>query len=207
MRNPLQAVDSFVDLLREEYTECLDEDGREYLRRIDNGTKKMNQLIDDMLSLSSVSRLEVDRDEINLSSMASSVLHELAHSDPQRSVMWNVQDDIRVLADPRLLNIALSNLIGNAWKYTGGTQDARIEVGADRQNDRLVCYVRDNGAGFDMSNADIIFAPFRRLHTEREFSGTGIGLATVERVIHRHGGRVWAESEIGKGATFYFTLG
>jgi light-regulated signal transduction histidine kinase (bacteriophytochrome) len=206
LRNPLQAISSFTELLRKEYGECLEGDGMEYIRRIDTGVTRMGQLIDDMLSLSRVSRQDLHREEFDLSAMASTILEELNLADPHRPVAWRVQEAIHVHADPRLMHIALANLLGNAWKYTAKTDGATIDVGVRNREGRRVYFVRDNGAGFDMSRADSIFAPFRRLHSEREFSGTGIGLAIVERIIQRHEGEVWAESRIGQGATFYFTL-
>ncbi|MBD3315737.1 MAG: GHKL domain-containing protein [Chitinivibrionales bacterium] len=206
LRNPLQAIGNFVELLREDYRDSLDEDGHEYLRRIDIAVGKMQQLIDDLLSLSKISRQDLKRENNDLSAMAALILNELAHAHPERRVSWHVQDAMWIDADTRLVNIALSNLLGNAWKYTGKTENAKIEVGMEKQEQGTVYYVRDNGAGFDMRRADTIFAPFRRLHSEREFSGTGIGLAIVERIVQRHGGQIRAESQVGKGATFYFTL-
>lgn len=206
LRNPLYVIASFTQLLQEDCGERLGEKGHEYLGFIDNGTKRMQQLIDDMLSLSKVSRQEVNREEFDLGTMASSILIELAQTSPQRSVSWHVQSNLRVHADAGLMQIALSNLLGNAWKYTGKTEKASIEVGAWKQDGQTVYYVRDTGVGFDMELAASIFTPFHRLHSEHEFSGTGVGLAIVQRIIQRHHGQIWAESQIGKGATFYFTL-
>lgn len=206
LRNPLYTVGSFIKLLQEDYKDQLDEQGREYLRLVEKGIHKMHHLIDDLLSLSKVSRQEVHREAFNLSLMALSILKELAHGQPVRSVSWQVQPDLNVYADPRLMSIALSNLIGNAWKYTAKTVNAKVEFSAKKQDGRTVFYVRDNGAGFDSNRADSLFTPFRRFHSEKEFSGTGIGLTIVERIIRRHGGKIWVESQVGKGATFYFTI-
>lgn len=207
LRSPLQAMSAFTELLRDEYTTCLDENGLAYVARIDSGIAKMSRLIDDLLSLSRISRQDFQREEVDLSDIARSVLDELARSEPRQSVSWYVQDGITARADRRLMNIALMNVLGNAWKYTGKTENAQIEFGTRSDEQKgAVYYVRDNGAGFDMDKAGSIFTPFRRLHSEREFSGTGIGLAIVERIVLRHDGEVWAESKPGKGTTLYFTL-
>ena len=166
----------------------------------------MAQLIDDLLRLSRLTRTELQRELADLGSLARAVIAELTMSTPERSVSCAIEEGLIAEADPRLLRIVLENLLGNAWKFTRNTQDARIEVGVSICDGHRAFYVRDNGVGFDMAYADKLFSAFQRLHTVQEFEGTGIGLATVQRVIHRHGGRVWAESALGQGAAFYFTL-
>jgi hypothetical protein len=207
LRAPLNTLSAFSEILLEDYRDRLDQDGRDYLGRIIGGVQKMNELIEDMLSLSRISRQEMDVEEIDLSEMADSIIAELRESSPERRVEVAVQEDLKARGDKRLLRIALTNLLNNAWKYTGKTENPRIEFGSGiRDGERVFC-VRDNGAGFPAKQADRLFQPFQRLHTESQFSGTGIGLPIVLRVIRRHRGRVWAEGEVGAGATFYFTLG
>ena len=166
----------------------------------------MGQLIDDLLSLSQVTRTEMTFDRVSLTVLARKVIAELRPQPAGRAVQWEVRDDLTARGDPRLLQIVLGNLLSNALKFTGQREHARIEFGRQDQGTEQVFFVRDNGAGFDMAHANRLFGAFQRLHSPHEFPGTGIGLATVQRVIHRHGGRVWAEAEPGKGATFYFTL-
>ncbi|OQC51181.1 MAG: Phytochrome-like protein cph1 [Deltaproteobacteria bacterium ADurb.Bin022] len=167
----------------------------------------MSELIDDMLKLSRITRTEIDKADINLSNIALTVVDELRKAHPDRPVKVTIPDSLTDYADSRLIKIVLENLLGNAWKFTGKKTDAEIEFGSTQQNGKKVYFVRDNGAGFDMEYVDKIFAPFQRLHNIEEFPGTGIGLATVRRIISRHGGTVWAESVPHQGATFYFTLG
>jgi light-regulated signal transduction histidine kinase (bacteriophytochrome) len=166
----------------------------------------MSELIDGLLDLSRVSRAEMRWQEVDFSAMAHQVAEGLQRSEPQRRVQWVIADGVSARGDPRLLRVVLDNLIGNAWKFTGGKETARIQVGL-RTNGERAYFVADDGAGFDMAYADKLFGAFQRLHHEREFEGTGIGLATVRRVINRHGGRIWAEAEPGRGAMFLFTLG
>jgi light-regulated signal transduction histidine kinase (bacteriophytochrome) len=166
----------------------------------------MAQLIDDLLRLSQVGRAELQRERVDMSEIAQAVIQDLQRKEPKRSVEFVVQPGLMVEADGRLLRIALENLIGNAWKFTSKTASARIEVGALERDGAAVLFVRDNGAGFDMAYVGKLFAPFQRLHEAHEFPGTGIGLATVYRIVDRHHGRVWAEGAIGSGATIYFTL-
>ncbi len=207
LRSPLRIINGFAEILREDYSASLDESGQEYIDRIGISAKHMETLIQDLLNLSKISRYELVEIDIDISKIATSILSELEHSNPERKVIWHIQDNLSAKGDYRLISIALSNLLGNAWKYTGKKEKAEIVVGAKKQDDHTIFYVRDNGDGFNMKYADNIFKPFRRLHAEGEFAGTGIGLATVERIIARHSGSIWCESEIGKGATFYFTLG
>ena len=206
LRAPLMAIAGFGRLLQEDYSDKLDDKGQNFLRQIMRGTNKMSDLIDDMLSLAKISRQEMIPREIDLSGMAASVTFGLRQAEPERKVDVVIAQELKAHGDARLTNIALSNLIGNAWKYSGKTPCAKIEFGALEKDGEKVFYVRDNGAGFDMAHAHRLFVPFQRLHTESQFPGTGIGLAIANRVIQRHGGRIWGESEIGKGATFYFTL-
>ena len=167
----------------------------------------MAQLIDDLLDLSRISRVELEPVEVDLSALASQLLQELRRRDPGRDAELIVPDGVAARGDPRLLRVALANLLDNAWKFSGRTARPRIEFGALRESRRTAYYVRDNGAGFDMAHAGRLFAAFHRLHPAADYPGTGVGLATVQRVVHRHGGQVWAQSEPGCGATFYFTLG
>jgi light-regulated signal transduction histidine kinase (bacteriophytochrome) len=166
----------------------------------------MGELIDDLLLLSRVGRAELSRDRIDLSEIARGVSEELKKQDPDRQVKWCIEDQLLVEADSGLMRVAFDNLLGNAWKFTAKVSAPRIEVGTEQQEGVPVFFVRDNGAGFNMQYAEKLFSPFQRLHTESEFEGTGIGLATVYRIVDRHGGRIWAESTVDHGATFYFTI-
>jgi light-regulated signal transduction histidine kinase (bacteriophytochrome) len=167
----------------------------------------MGQLIDDLLTLSRISRVELSWSEVDLSAMAQQIIGELEHRSGERSVEVSIWDGILVRGDPRLLRIALENLLGNAWKFTEKTSAPRIEFGALEDRERSTYFVRDNGAGFDMAHAENLFGAFQRLHAVTDFPGTGIGLATVQRIVHRHSGRIWANAQRGRGATFFFTLG
>lgn len=206
LRAPLRGIDGFSQILLDEYQDMVDEKGRNYLRRVRSATQRMAQLIDDMLNLSRVSRAEINMKQVNLSEIAISIANELHENQPEREVEFIIQQGIKVHGDGHLLHIVLENLIRNSWKFTSKHTKARIEFGVQTQNDRHVYFVRDDGAGFDMNYARKLFGAFQRLHTVDEFQGTGIGLATVQRVIHRHGGSVWAEGAIEKGATIYFTM-
>jgi light-regulated signal transduction histidine kinase (bacteriophytochrome) len=207
LRAPLRSIDGFSLALLEEYNDRLDAAGRDYLHRVRAATQRMGALIDDLLNLSRVTRAPLRREEVRLSELADSITRQLQQSDPQREVEWKIQPGLVAVGDPGLLRVVLDNLLGNAWKFTVRRARARIEFGAyPRGPGRLVYFVRDNGAGFDQAYADKLFGAFQRLHAMQEFAGTGIGLATVARVVRRHGGRVWAEGEVEKGAAFYFTL-
>lgn len=209
LRAPLRAIDGFSQALLEDCADQLDDTGRNYLNRVRAATQRMGHLIDDMLELSRIARMEMRHEPVNLSGMAIEILTELQKSDPERKVEWHVQPDLKASGDPRLLRVALDNLLGNAWKYTGRQQQPRIEFGLASANDdegTKEYFVRDNGAGFDMMYADKLFGAFQRLHTTSEFPGTGVGLATVQRIIHRHGGKVRGEGKPDQGATFYFSL-
>ena len=207
LRAPLRSITSFSQALLEDHADGLDEEGRDYLQRVVRGGRRMAGLIEDMMVLSRISRREMERRSVDLSSTALEIAEELAQGEPERHVVVDVEPGLVVDADPKLLRIMIENLLANAWKFTALRPDARIELGAvPSENGHRVFYVRDNGAGFDMEHAGRLFAPFQRLHTEAEFPGTGVGLATVQRVVRRHGGKVWAEAQVRQGATFYFTI-
>lgn len=207
LRAPLRAIDGFSLALMEDYAGRLDETGKDYLNRVRAATQRMGQLIDDMLELSRIARMEMRHAPVNISELAVEVLEELQKGDPKRKVEWQVQPDMSVTADARLLRIVLTNLLGNAWKYTGRQPKPCIEFGSRTNANGVTEYfIRDNGAGFDMTYADKLFGPFQRLHAMAEFPGTGVGLAIVQRIIHRHGGEVHGEGVPGQGATFYFSL-
>ncbi|MFX1367757.1 MAG: PAS domain S-box protein [Promethearchaeota archaeon] len=206
LRAPLRTMDGFSQAVLEDYSETLDETGRNYLQRIRQAASKMSNLIEDILSLSRVTRFDMDRTPLDLSLMAEEVIMELQRGDSKREVKVVIEKDIKARCDRRLMRAALQNLIGNAWKFTSQVEAGRIEFGTMQIEEETVYYVRDNGAGFDMEFSEKLFRPFQRLHGVDEFEGSGIGLATVERAIERHGGRIWAEGKVGKGATFYFTL-
>jgi light-regulated signal transduction histidine kinase (bacteriophytochrome) len=206
LRAPLRAIDGFSRVLMEDYAASLDAEGYDYLDRVRKAVQRMGHLIDDLLQLARVSRAEMHPASVDLTQLAPEIVAELRETAPTRKVEVSIAPGLSARGDPRLLQVVLANLIGNAWKYTGKTDNPRIELGAVRQNGEIVYYVRDNGVGFDVKYAGKLFGAFQRMHSEREFPGTGVGLATVARIIHRHGGRVWAESEPGKGATFFFTV-
>jgi len=206
LRAPLRHIEGFSQLLLEDYGKQLDEEGQSHLLRLKRASQRMSQLIDDLLELSRVTRSELNCQATNLSRMAHLVLLELGQSQPERKVKWEIAEDVMADGDARLLRVVMENLLGNAWKYTARNEEAIIEFGSYMDRGAAIYYVRDNGAGFDMKYADKLFAPFQRLHRTEEFEGTGIGLATVKRIVGRHGGRIWAESAPEAGATFYFTL-
>jgi signal transduction histidine kinase len=211
LRAPLRAIDGFSQILQEDYEHALDDEGMDYLGRVRAASGHMATLIDDLLDLSRVGRRPLRRERVDLARLAAEIVEELKASQPEREVEFVAGENIMAWADASLLKVALENLLGNAWKFTARERAARIEFGADRKSGpntpSPVYYVRDNGAGFDQTYADKLFGAFQRLHGQDEFEGTGIGLATVARIVHRHGGRVWAEGAVGEGATFYFTLG
>ena len=206
LRAPLRTIDGFSRILLEEHAESLDEEARNYLERVRAGSQKMAGLIDAVLQLSRLARGELKRKKLNLSKIVGSIVAEMKESQPDRDLAFQVAPDVTAAGDERLIKVALQNLLGNAVKYTGKTEKAKIEFGVTNGEGRDVYFVRDNGAGFDMSYADKLFAPFQRAHGAEEFEGMGIGLATVQRIINRHSGKVWAEAEVDKGATFFFTL-
>ena len=210
LRAPLRSIDGFSQILVEDYADEIDEEGRDYLTRVRSASQRMGTLIDDILGLSRVTRGSMERKRLDLGALAEEVAEELREARPERKVEFSAQKGLEVWGDPKLLRVALVNLIGNAWKFTAKKPEARVEFGlSERLSHRgrvPVYYVRDNGAGFDEAYSAKLFGAFQRLHRADEFEGTGIGLATVQRVVRRHGGRIWAEGEVGRGATFYFTL-
>lgn len=207
LRAPLRGIDGFSLALLEDYGGKLDTQGKDYLNRIRNACGRMGMLIDDLLQLSRITRCEIHREAVNLSAIAGQIAEELQKSEPGRGVEFRIPPSVIADADPVLIHSALENLIGNAWKFTRRTDKAWIEFGVLEEAGSMACFVRDNGAGFNMEYVDRLFGAFQRLHKSTEFEGTGIGLASVQRIIHRHGGRIWAEGAEGMGATFYFTLG
>jgi light-regulated signal transduction histidine kinase (bacteriophytochrome) len=207
LRAPLRSIDGFTHALLESYSENLDPIAREYLQRVRAASLRMSQLIDDLLHLSRVGRREMRIQEVDLSDLAATVAHELQKTDPARKVRFVIAPGLRARADERLIRIALENLLGNSWKFTAHTANARIEFDCEQRDGKDVYVVRDNGAGFDMTYADKLFTPFQRLHASHEFPGSGIGLAIVQRIINRHHGAVWAQGAPNKGATFSFSLG
>jgi two-component system, sensor histidine kinase and response regulator len=207
LRAPLRRIEAFSRAVLESQHERLDADGRRFFDRIQEASRQMSQLIDDVLHLSKVSRAELRQQEVDLSALAGAILERLREAEPGRVVETRIRPGVVVSGDGQLLRIALSNLLENAWKFTARQPAARIEFGLTSAAGESTYFVRDNGAGFDMTYADRLFGPFQRLHLATEFPGSGIGLATVRRIIHRMGGRVWAEGLVGRGATFHFTLG
>jgi signal transduction histidine kinase len=206
LRAPLRSIDGFSVALLEDYGEAVDGLGKTYLQRIRANSQNMAGLIDGLLNLSRLTRSEMRSESVNLSAIAQEIARELQAAQPDRHAEFVIQEDLTVVGDSTLLRNVMQNLLGNAWKFTAGRSPARIEFGRMQQGERAVYFVRDNGAGFDMAYVEKLFGAFQRLHGAKEFEGTGIGLATVQRVIHRHGGRVWAEGAVDQGATFYFTL-
>ncbi|MBI2289422.1 MAG: PAS domain-containing protein, partial [Betaproteobacteria bacterium] len=206
LRAPLRGIDGFSQLLLQKYAGQLDATGSDYLQRIRRAGLRMAELIDDLLQLSRVSRSQIRTEPLDLSRLARSILATLREREPERRVVTDVQDGVELNADPHLLKIVLENLLGNAWKFTGKREEATIRVEAREQDGEMVVFVKDNGAGFDIKYAHKLFGAFQRLHGAAEFEGTGIGLATVQRIINLHGGRIWADSTLGTGATFYFVI-
>ena len=206
LRAPLRSVDGFSKAILEDYADKLDEQGKDYLQRVRAASQRMAQLIDDLLNLSRVTRSDMRREPVDLSSMAQTIAEELKKTQPARRAEFIIEGGLVVSGDARLLKLVLENLLSNSWKFTAKHARARIEFGAERSDSKLNYFVRDDGAGFDMAYVEKLFSPFQRLHAPTEFAGTGIGLALVQRIIHRHGGHVWAKGEVEKGATIYFNL-
>jgi signal transduction histidine kinase len=206
LRAPLRSISGFSTALLEDCGESVSEQARGYLNRITSGSARMAELIDALLMLSRVSRSDLRREPVNMTHMAEAVIGQLRASQPDRAVRFAAQADVTAEGDPVLLRTLLENLLGNAWKFTSARASATIEFGAEEREGERFYFVRDDGAGFDMAYADRLFAPFQRLHPSHEFGGTGIGLATVQRIVHRHGGRIRAEGAVDRGATFRFTL-
>jgi light-regulated signal transduction histidine kinase (bacteriophytochrome) len=193
--------------LLEDYSTNFDKQSKQYLQKIKDASVHMAKLIDDLLVLAKVTSIEINFGKVNLSELAKEVIGELQYADPDRKVKVEIVPNLMAYGDRNLLSIVLTNLLGNAWKFSSKVAKPRIELGITEQNGKPTYFIRDNGAGFDMEYADKLFKPFQRLHMASEFDGTGIGLSLVQRIIHRHGGRVWAEGKVGEGATLYFTLG
>jgi len=206
LRAPLRNIDGFSQALLEDYTGKLDEKGQNYLKRVRAAAQRMDGLIDDLLNLSVMIRKEMRRQEIDLGEQARIIVEELKNTAPERKAEVKIQGNLRASGDPLLLHQLLENLLGNSWKFTSKSTLSRIEFGSDEKDGKKIFFVKDNGVGFDMKYVNKMFIPFQRLHSVEEFSGNGIGLAIVKRIVDRHGGRVWAEGEVGKGATFYFTF-
>jgi len=206
LRAPLRAINGFAQALLEDYAPAFDATGADYLTRITSASQRMGSLIDALLDLSRVTRTDLRREAVNLSRLAEPIARQLRAGEPDRQVDFVCAEALEVEGDPPLLSVLLENLLGNAWKFTGRTPTAKVELGVMGGDDGPVFYVRDNGAGFDASYCHKLFAPFQRLHSSKEFGGTGVGLATVQRIVRRHEGRVWADARVGEGATFYFTL-
>ena len=207
LRTPLRAIDGFSHILLEDQADRLDDAGKDCLRRIRGNAQHMGRLIDDLLSLSRVTSCEFKKETVDLSGVAQAAIEKCQECEPNRDVQISIAPDVHGRGDAHLLNVVLDNLLGNAWKYTGTTDNAWIAFDVTEHDGERVYRVRDNGVGFDMKYAENLFGSFQRLHGSGEFEGNGIGLATVARIVRRHGGRVWAEAEQDKGATFYFTLG
>jgi PAS domain S-box-containing protein len=206
LRTPLRSLDGFSQVLLDDYTDRLDDDGKDYLRRLQANTIRMGQMIDDLLDLSRATRVELSRRPVGLAELARSVITELREAEPERNVDVGIADDLTTTGDPHLLRLVLMNLIGNAWKFTARSDPSAIDIGSCGKDGERVFYVRDNGAGFNMEYSAKLFEPFQRLHGRGEFDGSGLGLAIVARILRRHGGRIWAEGAPGQGATFYFTV-
>ncbi|HYM80960.1 MAG TPA: PAS domain S-box protein [Candidatus Limnocylindria bacterium] len=206
LRAPLRAIDGFSKVLLDEYGPRLDDPGKRHLERVRGASRQMSQLIDDLLDLAKLSRAEMHHQKVDLSALGNDLADAIRQSQPERQVSFVIDEGLTIDGDLQLLRIALDNLLRNAWKFTSKHPTATIELGRVPHNGTSIYYVRDDGAGFDMAHADILFAPFQRLHRQSDFEGTGVGLATVHRIIQRHQGRVWAEGSVEHGATFYFTL-
>ncbi len=205
LRAPLRTIDGFSLALEEDYANLVDDVGRDYIRRVRNGVQRMGQLIDALLQLSRITRAELNREEIDVSEMANALVADIRERSPAAAVTFQIESGLHANADLRLLNVALENLLGNAVKFSSKVVAPVVEFGWD--SEQKAWFVRDNGAGFDMVYADKLFNAFHRLHGDKDFTGSGIGLATVARVVHRHQGRIWAQSTVNHGATFWFTLG
>lgn len=206
LRAPLRSIDGFSQALLEDCEPQLDTTGKDYLRRIRASAQRMGVLIDDLLNLARVSRAKIQKQNVDATALAVSIANDLRKTQPGREVEFRIEEGMEAWADPGLLRIVLENLLNNAWKFTSKRDRASIEFGRNRDNGNLSYFVRDNGAGFDPKYADRLFGAFQRLHAMTDFPGTGVGLATVQRIINRHGGAVWAESAVDRGAAFYFTL-
>jgi light-regulated signal transduction histidine kinase (bacteriophytochrome) len=206
LRAPLRGIEGFSQIVIEEHAASLGAEGLAHLQRVRDAARRMTRLVDDLLRLGRVARIELHHERVDLSALAASVADELRRSEPGRPVDVRIEPWLVAHGDPRLLRVALDNLLGNAWKFTARSASAKIELGASDAGPDRAFFVRDNGAGFDTRAAPKLFGAFQRYHTSLEFEGTGVGLAIVQRIIDRHGGRIWADSAVDQGATFFFTL-
>lgn len=206
LRTPLRSIDGFSQALLEDYSDTLDAEGKDYLNRVRAASQTMGHLIDDLLNLSRITRSEIRRKNVDLSALFQTIAAEHKNIEPERQVTFLIEKGVIANGDKNLLTVVLRNLFENAWKFTAKQPEAKIEFGITQVDGTSAYFIRDNGVGFDMAYADKLFGAFQRLHASHEFPGSGIGLATVQRIIHRHGGRVWAEGAVDQGATFYFTL-
>jgi len=206
LRSPLRIIHGFSEALKQSAAPKLSTEESNWLKKISDAAARMDRLTEDLLRLSRITRSQLKREAVDLALVAREVVHELRQGEPQRNVVFAISECPEVHADPVLMRVALSNLLGNAWKYTARRPQAVISFGMEEREDQAVFCVRDNGAGFDMAYASKLFAPFQRLHSAREFPGSGVGLACVARVVHKHGGHVWADARTGEGAAFFFTV-
>lgn len=206
LRAPLRSLNGYSSILLEEYSSVLDNDGKKYLDNIQQSTLYLTSLVNGLLEISRANQSTLKRTTINISQLVKEIAEDLSRSEPSRNVNWQIASDLWVEADPVLLKTTLVNLLQNAWKFSRDKIKTEISFGQETQSDRMIFFIKDNGAGFNEKNADRLFTPFQRLHTEKQFEGTGVGLAIVARIIRRHGGEIWAESTPGQGACFYFTL-
>jgi len=206
LRSPLRSIHGFSEALKKSAATKLSAEEDAWLQKISDAADRMDRLTEDLLRLSRITRAELKRETVDLALVARQVIGELRQTDPDRNAVFAISDELRVHADPVLVRVALSNLLGNAWKYTARRAEALISFGCEVRDGQTVFCVRDNGAGFDMAYASKLFTPFQRLHSAREFPGSGVGLACAARVVHKHGGRIWADSKAEEGAAFFFTI-
>lgn len=206
LRSPLRSIHGFSEALSQSASAKLSPEEAGWLKKISDAAARMDRLTEDLLRLSRITRSQLKREPVDLALLAREVVHELRQTDPRRDVVFAISDRLEAHADPVLMRVAITNLLGNAWKYTGRRKQALVSFGQEQRDDQTVFCVRDNGAGFDMSYASKLFTPFQRLHSVREFPGSGVGLACVARVVHKHGGRIWADARTGEGAAFFFTI-
>lgn len=206
LRSPLRSIHGFSEALSQSARAKLSPEEAGWLQKISDAAARMDRLTEDLLRLSRITRSQLKREPVDLALLAREVVHELRQMDPRRDVVFAISDHLETHADPVLMRVAITNLLGNAWKYTGRRKQALVSFGREQRDDQTVFCVRDNGAGFDMTYASKLFTPFQRLHSVREFPGSGVGLACVARVVHKHGGRIWADARTGEGAAFFFTI-
>ena len=206
LRSPLHAIDAFSEMLQEDCTDLLPPESADHLKRIRAATNRMNRMIEDLLMLSRLTRQDIQKDVVNISAISQRIASNLQVEFPENNTLVHVESNMKLFGDPGLLENVMENLIGNAWKYSSKNENPVISIGLTETEHGMAVFVRDNGAGFNMKHCDKLFGVFQRLHLEKEFKGTGVGLATVKRIVQRHGGTIWAESEVNHGATFYFTI-